>query len=207
MSETLKVKLAKYVISKERYPNIPRYLDGEILLERCEENGVVKGWITITPANLANIVAMRDNPTLRPDIEKRVRELGLENKVVITGFIPNSQIPKILEGASVFVLPSYSEGLSNALLQAMAAGLPCIVSDIEENREVIHRGVNGLLFPVGDSKALAETLIQVLTDKELASKLGLMARESVKHLKLKNFVKLYLKSFLHSIRQDEGRTW
>jgi len=152
----------------------------------------------------ARLILVGDGP-LRPAIEKRIRELVLENKVLITGFIPNSQIPKILEKASVFVLPSYGEGLSNALLQAMAAGLPCIVSDIEENREIIQHGVNGLLFPVGDSKALAEALIQVLTDRELASKLGLMARESVKHLKLKNVVNLYLKSFLYSIRRDEGR--
>jgi len=147
----------------------------------------------------ARLILVGDGP-LRPDIEKRVRELGLENKVLITGFIPNSQIPKILEGASVFVLPSYSEGLSNALLQAMAAGLPCIVSDIEENREVIRHGVNGLLFPVGDSKALAKTLIQVLTDKELASKLAHEAREGVKNLKFKNIVRLYLKAFLKSLK-------
>lgn len=142
----------------------------------------------------ARLILVGDGP-LRPDIEKRVRELGLENKVLITGFIPNSQIPKILKGASVFVLPSYAEGLSNALLQAMAAGLPCIVSDTEENREVIHHGVNGLLFPVGDSKALAETLIQVLTDKELASKLGCKAKESIKHLKLKRIIRMYLRVF------------
>jgi len=153
----------------------------------------------------ARLILVGDG-SLRPTIEKRIRELGLENKVLITGFIPNNQIPKILERASVFVLPSYAEGLSNALLQAMAAGLPCIVSDIEGNREVIRHEVNGLLFPVGNSKALAKALIQVLTDKELASKLGLIARESVKHLKLKNVVKLYLKSFLYSIRRDEGRT-
>jgi len=149
----------------------------------------------------AKLILVGDGP-LRPHIEKRIRELNLENKVLITGFIPNSRIPQTLEKASVFVLPSYAEGLSNALLQAMAAGLPCVVSDVEENREVIHHGVNGLLFPVGDSKALAAMLIQVLKDKSLASRLGLMARESVKHLTLKNITRLYLKSFLCSIRRE-----
>jgi len=150
----------------------------------------------------ARLILVGDGP-LRPDIEKQIRELGLENKVLITSFIPNSQIPKILEKASVFVLPSYAEGLSNALLQAMAAGLPCIASDIEENREIIQHEVNGLLFPVGDSKALAETLIQVLTDKELALKIGRNARESVKHLKLKNVINLYLRAFLCSLRKGD----
>jgi len=142
----------------------------------------------------ARLIIVGDGP-LRSYIEKLIRELSLENKILITGFIPNSQIPRILKKASVFVLPSYGEGLSNALLQAMAAGLPCIVSDTEENREVIHHGVNGLLFPVGDSRALAEILIQVLKDKYFASKLGLIARESVKHLKYKTIIRMYLRVF------------
>jgi len=148
----------------------------------------------------ARPIIVGDGP-LRSDIEKRIRELSLENKILITGFIPNSQIPRILERASIFVLPSYGEGLSNALLQAMAAGLPCIVSDTEENREVIRHGVNGLLFPVGDSRALAEILIQVLKDKYFASKLGLIARKSVKHLKYKRIIKMYLRVFSEFFRR------
>jgi len=149
----------------------------------------------------ARLIIVGDG-SLRPHVKKQIRELNLEDKVLITGFIPNSQIPRILEKASVFVLPSYGEGLSNALLQAMAAGLPCVVSDTEENREVVRHGVNGLLFPVGDSKALAEVLIRVLTDKELALKLANKAREDVKNLKAKNIVRLYLKAFLKSLNSN-----
>jgi len=147
----------------------------------------------------SRLILVGDGP-LRSVVEEKIRNLGLEGKILITGFIPNDQVPEMLEKASVFVLPSYSEGLSNALLQAMAAGLPCIASDIEENREVISNGVNGLLFPVGNSKALAEALTQVLTDKALALKLGYNAKENVKHLKLEKIVKMYLKVFLSSLR-------
>lgn len=148
----------------------------------------------------ARLIIVGDG-SLRPHVEKQIRELNLEDKVLITGFIPNSKIPQMLEKASVFVLPSYGEGLSNALLQAMATGLPCIVSATEENREVIRHGVNGLLFPVGNSKTLAEILIHVLKDKSLALKLGSMARESVRHLTFRNITRLYLKSFLCSIKR------
>lgn len=69
--------------------------------------------------------------------------------------------------ADAFVLPSVSEGLSNALLEAQAHGVPCVASDIPGNRIVIEDGVNGLLFPVGDAVALAARVKLLLRDRDL----------------------------------------
>lgn len=81
-----------------------------------------------------------------------------------------------LAWADCFVLPSQREGLSNALLEAMAAELPCIANDIPSNREVLGGGEFGLLVPVGDAQSLLTAMQRVATDSALAARLALLAR-------------------------------
>ncbi len=78
-------------------------------------------------------------------------------------------IPDILAAADIFILPTSIEGMSNALLEAMAAGLPCVASDIPVNREVITPGRTGLVFRLGDEESLLTSLTQLLTQPELRS--------------------------------------
>ncbi|MEM2505875.1 MAG: glycosyltransferase family 4 protein [Nitrososphaeria archaeon] len=147
----------------------------------------------------ARLILVGDGP-LRHALEEKIQKLSLKGKVLITGFVPNDYIPKILEKASAFVLPSRSEGLSNALLQAMAAGLPCIVSNIEENKEVVIDGYNGFTFELGQPKSLATAIMRVITDKRLALKVGRNARNSVFKLRISNIIKLYIQTFLNIIK-------
>ena len=80
-------------------------------------------------------------------------------------FVPGFEQPEPwLAWADCFVLPSRVEGLSNALLEAMAAGLPCIANDIPPNREVLDDGVAGVLVPVGDVDGLFEAMRKMATD-------------------------------------------
>jgi glycosyltransferase involved in cell wall biosynthesis len=74
-----------------------------------------------------------------------------------------------LKSADLYVSTSRSDSTSVSLLEAMACGVPPVVTDIEANREWITDGENGLLFPVGDSKTLAEAVIRMLTDETLAA--------------------------------------
>ncbi len=85
----------------------------------------------------------------------------------------------ILSQAGLFVLPSTFEGQPLALLQALAAGLCCIASDIPGSRDLIRHGENGLLHPPGDSVALAARLSQALDDPALRRRLGENARRAV----------------------------
>lgn len=82
---------------------------------------------------------------------------------------------KWLAWADCFVLPSRCEGLSNALLEAMAAGLPCIANDIPPNREVLDGGVAGFLTPVGDEGALMEVMQRLCVEPGLGSTYGNLA--------------------------------
>jgi len=65
--EELKIKLKEYIINREKYPEVPRTLDGEVILEKVYLNGIFFGVISITFENLAATINMRDDPSLRPD--------------------------------------------------------------------------------------------------------------------------------------------
>ncbi len=106
-----------------------------------------------------------------------VRELGCEGGVHFCGYQPDPAV--YYKNARCFVLPSRAEGMSNALLEAQAWGLPCVVSDIPANRAVVEDGVNGLLVPVGDAEALAAALLRVLMDDALCRRLGSAARRTI----------------------------
>ncbi len=79
---------------------------------------------------------------------------------------------KLLQDAAVFVLPSYSEGFSRALLEAMAAGKPVICTPVGAHGEVIQDGVNGFLVRPGDEQAIAERILQLLTDSSLRERMA-----------------------------------
>jgi glycosyltransferase involved in cell wall biosynthesis len=84
-----------------------------------------------------------------------------------------------LHCSDVFVLPSEREGLSNALLEAMAAGLGCVATNVGGTPELITDGVTGALVPAGQAEALADMLVRYLTDAELRGRTGRAAREYV----------------------------
>jgi glycosyltransferase involved in cell wall biosynthesis len=81
-----------------------------------------------------------------------------------------------LESADVMVLPSYREGLPRGLIEAAAAGLPIVTTDVPGCRETVENGVNGFLTPARDSSLLAEALLKLLENPELAKQMGVAGR-------------------------------
>lgn len=127
----------------------------------------------IKSGSKVKLILLGDGP-LRPDLEHQVSHYGLNEHVAFMGQVTN--VIEYLYAANVFLLPSLIEGLSNALLEAMAVGLPCITSDIPGNRQVIQHGVDGLLFESNSAEALANTVSQVFNDPKFAAQLGHQAR-------------------------------
>lgn len=105
------------------------------------------------------------------------RQLALSDTVTFFG--PSTAVHSLLKGCRIFCLPSHSEGLSNALLEAMACGLPCVATEVGGTPEIIVNGRNGLLVPAGDPDALAEGILALLQDADLARRLGCAARRTV----------------------------
>ncbi|MBU1675223.1 glycosyltransferase, partial [bacterium] len=118
-----------------------------------------------------------------PAEEARLRALtaalGLDDGTVRwLGF--RDDVPSLLAVSDVVVLPSREEGFPNALLEAMALGVPAIGTPVDGIPELIADGVNGLLVPVGDPAALAGAMARLLDDEDLRRGLGAAAAESIR---------------------------
>ena len=109
--------------------------------------------------------------------EALIKELNLENCVLLPGAINN--VTETIRKASLYVLSSDFEGMPNALMEAMAVGLPCISTDCPCGgpRELIRNGENGMLVPVGDEKALAKAMLYMI---ENYAEVKAMGGEAVK---------------------------
>lgn len=114
---------------------------------------------------------------LRPTIERRIAQLGLERHVRITGWIDSDTVRRELLASRALVLASFAEGLPVVMMEAMALGRPCISTCIAGVPELVRDGENGWLLPAGDPEALAEAMLACLRldDAELA-RVGQRAR-------------------------------
>jgi glycosyltransferase involved in cell wall biosynthesis len=116
-----------------------------------------------------------DEDPLPPDTR---RCLQTHSRVILTGAVQDTAA--YYATADVVVLPSHREGLPNVILEAQAAGKPVVAAAATGIVDVVADGETGLLFPVGDVPTLAEALARLITDKTLATKLGLAGQENVK---------------------------
>jgi glycosyltransferase involved in cell wall biosynthesis len=103
-----------------------------------------------------------------------VRELGLEQNVLFAGSA--ADVRPYLAAADVFVLSSDREGLPLVLLEAMAFGLPCVVSDAGGAREAVRDGVNGFVVEPGSAPALEEGIERLFASPELRARMGESSR-------------------------------
>jgi glycosyltransferase involved in cell wall biosynthesis len=124
----------------------------------------------------AKLLVVGDGP-LRRSLEDQALSLGLNGGVRFLGAVP--QAARLLPHFDVFVLSSVWEGMSNGLLEAMAAGRPVVATRVGGNPEVVVDGESGLLVPPKDPQALADAVLRLLRDRELAGRLGEAARRRV----------------------------
>lgn len=120
---------------------------------------------------------IKRNDDYQEQLTRCAARLGLGKHLIFTGF--RSDVPDVLAEAAVSVLPSFSEGLSNTLLESMAAGVPVVTTRVGGNPEVIEHGKGGILVPPRDSRALAEAIYAILKNRDLAKSLGEAGRRRV----------------------------
>jgi glycosyltransferase involved in cell wall biosynthesis len=123
-------------------------------------------------------IAIVGGGKLRAKLEQQAAKAG--GKILFAGFWPPERISELLAAAAVFVLPSRQEGLGSVLLEAMAAGVPVVAASTGGIPEIVRDGETGLLFPPGNSAALAESVIRLLQDRALAARLSAAGLEFVR---------------------------
>lgn len=119
------------------------------------------------------------DPIERDKLNGYAIKLGIDAGVCMRDTVPRSEVPTYLAAGDMYVLPSHHEGVSNAALEAMAAGLPVVSTAVGGQPEVVTDGVNGRLVPPRDAGALAKVLSELMSDAEQAARLGRAARETV----------------------------
>jgi glycosyltransferase involved in cell wall biosynthesis len=142
---------------------------------------------------------------LRPFLEQRSRDLGLSEQVTLLGTVPN--IPAFLETLDVAVLCSRAEGMSNAVLEYMAAARPIVATAVGHTVHVIEAGVHGLLVPPGDATRLADAISRLLRDREFAARLGESARRRARDTYSREVMVRNFESFYHRLVSHGRAHW
>src|SRR3954462_1923880 len=116
----------------------------------------------------------------RATFERHAEKLGIRDAVSFTGWVGPSGKRALLENAAVFALPSYDQALPVSPLEAMDAGLPVLASSVGRVPEMVADGVTGFLVVPGDVATLERLLRKLLLDRELGTRVGAAARQSVR---------------------------
>ena len=119
-------------------------------------------------------------------LKKTVKQLSLQDNVSFLGF--RKDIPELLSASDIFILTSRREGLPKAILEAMAAGLPIIATDVRGNRDLVKHGENGLIIPLDDVERTAEAIMKLIAEPELKETMGEKSKELVKYYDLNNIL-------------------
>lgn len=122
------------------------------------------------------LLLVGDGP-MRDKLKEMVRASGLMDKVVFLG--NRRDVPELLNVIDIFVLPSLTEGLSMALLEAMATGKPIVATNVGGNPEIVMDGETGIIAPPRDPENMAGALLKILSNRELAREMGRKGRERV----------------------------
>jgi len=127
---------------------------------------------------------------------------GVIERVTFAGQISQRDLPRYYHMADLYISPSHVDGSSVSLMEALACGLPCLVSDIRANKEWVFEGHNGWLFPDGDVNALAEKILAILEKRNTLAEIGKNARQVAEERAdwKKNFAKL-LNAYVQTVKK------
>lgn len=124
-------------------------------------------------------LVMTGNGSLAGRLQAAFRKAGVQEQVVLPGYIRQVDLPTFYRSADLYISASHSDGSSISLLEAMACGCPVLVSDIPGNLEWVESGQQGWLFPDGDVDALTRSIVHAFKNKHLLADMGQSARQTV----------------------------
>ncbi len=155
-----------YVGRLESIKGVDDFLEALVPIKRTYPHIVLQvvGWYPSTSSGQA------DHPLVQ----------RFHNDVTFTGL--RMDIPEILSKTDIFVMPSHSEGLSNAIMEAMASGCAVIASEVGGNRYLLQNGISGFLYPAGDRRALRAHVERLMEDPAKRRALGQAARKRIEEV-------------------------
>ena len=131
----------------------------------------------------------------KKNMEAFAQELKMEKHIEFLGRIPREETGPYYQEASAFVLPSLNEGMSNAMLEALASGLPLIATDTGGSKELIKEGENGFVVKMKDSADIALKIEKLINNPELVRSMGEKSRERALEMSWNNVAGSYYKLY------------
>lgn len=139
----------------------------------------------------------------KPQMERIVAELGIQDSVEFLGL--RRDVVDLLQRSWGFVLPSRWEGMPNALLEAMACGLPCVATRVSGSEDIVTDGVNGLLVAPEEPQAMAEALRQLIENEALMEQLAREARTTiVRDYQIRTIAERSLRLYQHLLTRNQS---
>jgi phosphatidyl-myo-inositol dimannoside synthase len=142
------------------------------LIERKGQNHLIKAVKRLTDSGVDVILTLIGTGDKQREYEDQARRFGVSDRVRFVGYVPREEINASYNSAHVFALPSYNEGMSLAALEAMAAGLPLVVTRTGGTAELVEERVNGYSFNWADIDALTSYLHMFAQDRALARRMA-----------------------------------
>jgi glycosyltransferase involved in cell wall biosynthesis len=113
-------------------------------------------------------------------LQEQAKSLDISQSVKFTGRIPNDKLPEYLNSTDIYVSTSLSDaGLASSTAEAMACGLPVIITDFGDNKKWVQDGTNGFLIPLKNPEALASRIIHLIRNKEISDRFGKINRQII----------------------------
>lgn len=152
---------------------------------------VLKGWLELLDAikmlgedfnewKLIAVTPLRDSPDTL-DLNYEAKKRGIESHVILLGSVNPVDMPDCYRAMDAFILPSYNEGFSNSVLEAMATGLAVIATDVGGHKEVIDNEINGFLIEPQNTQAIVSSLRRLVTNDLVKNRISSAARLEVKN--------------------------
>lgn len=133
------------------------------------------------------------------DFEKRIALISKKENVSIDYRGSVSNVDEFMQASDIFILPSYSEGLPNVLLEAASTGLPLITTDIGGSRDIVDDGINGFIVSLNSPEKIQEKIAQLSENEVLRSEFGRMSREKIKNYFSIDIVRAKYSNLYHTL--------
>lgn len=131
----------------------------------------------------------------KESLENQCRELGIDSRVEFLGKIPNQKLPVYYQEASLFILPSLNEGMSNAMLEALASGLPIIATNTGGASELVRESQNGFLIKMKNASDIADKIMIFLKNKDLCRIYGENSRKIAESMSWEKVADKYYEAY------------
>jgi len=165
------------------------------LIKRKGQDILIKAIAQLKEKNIIYHINFIGDGDEKYNYEKLAKQLNVSEQIKFSAYVEREKMKEQYQNADLFVLPSYNEGMSNSLLEAMACGLPVIVTDVGGTEELVEANINGYIFNAGDANKLIAILEQIQNNIKILTELGKNSYKKASKLSWENISREYNELF------------